>query len=223
MIFQSYYFAFLIFATMCSSRCLKKYCQCFVQGRFCSNSCQCQNCHNRDDMNVHHMADSVKESYSTSTEIISRQTMPSYMLMLEDDSSNTSSHSTNLNALDALIDSSSSSNNTTTSFPAIVSNETRTYPNSNSYITTISNVPPPSIPEIFKSTLPLFDPMASQSSQLQSLQIPELFRNSSGASTSAVPSEVFTNPNFWLKRDNWVNPQMKETRKPKKKSKTSLL
>lgn len=174
-------------------------------------------------MNVHHMAAGVQGSHPTSTEVISRQTLPSYMLMLEDDSSNSSSHSTNLNALDALIDSSSSSN-ATTSFPTILSNEKRSYPNSNSYInTTISNVPPPSIPEIFKSTLPLLDPMGSQSSQLQPLQIPEVFRNSSSTSASTVPSEVFTNPNFWLKTDNWVNPQMNETRKSKKKAKRSLL
>lgn len=30
-----------------NSRCLKKYCQCFAQNRFCMDKCKCKDCHNR--------------------------------------------------------------------------------------------------------------------------------------------------------------------------------
>ena len=31
------------------SRCLKMYCECFTQGRFCDETCSCKNCSNTPD------------------------------------------------------------------------------------------------------------------------------------------------------------------------------
>lgn len=98
--------------------------------------------------------------------------------------------------------------------------------NNNTFVSTrMSNVPPPKIPEIFKSSLPLLDQATvraqqqTSTSQLPPLEIPEVFRHSSTSTSVYVASEVFTNPNYWLKTtNNWgVDPQKtkKETRKTK--------
>ena len=35
-----------LFCKCSKSRCLKMYCECFTQGRFCDENCSCKNCHN---------------------------------------------------------------------------------------------------------------------------------------------------------------------------------
>ncbi len=127
----------------------------------------------------------------------------SNLLIPQDDLSHSSTQSTSLDALDALVESSSSSISFNGPLPILSNQENdKIISNQSNYKTSLSNVPPPKIPDIFKSAIP-FMGTSQPSSHLQPLQIPEVFRNSTA--TTAVPSEVFTNPNFWLKTDNWVS------------------
>jgi Tfp pilus assembly major pilin PilA len=203
-------------------RCLKKYCQCFVQGRYCYDSCACQNCHNRPGMRedsyvkrrtaINTTTDIPTASFCNQEELLKKQSRP----WLDDDSAYSSSHSTNINALDVLVEGQPlSSSNTTTNTNTYIN----TSININGHTTqtkaatsnrSMSSVPPPRIPEIFKSSTTtssssmslLNSTMTSNAkiSQLLPPEIPEVFLNTT--SSGAVPPDVFTNPNFWLKTEN---------------------
>ena len=44
------------------SKCLKMYCQCFAEGKYCKN-CKCQNCQNQPGMKVNLSAGPMKIKY----------------------------------------------------------------------------------------------------------------------------------------------------------------
>lgn len=45
-----------------NSRCLKKYCQCYAQGRACLGKCVCQNCYNRDELRQAHLEELARQN-----------------------------------------------------------------------------------------------------------------------------------------------------------------
>ncbi len=115
----------------------------------------------------------------------------------DDDSIYSSSHSPNLDKLDALIECqqpSSSLANTSPKRKITRDPEGYTYtslppvPRSKP-----SRIPPPGIPDVFKNTKPL----SFSRNAIPPPEIPEVFLNATHSSGS-VPPDVFTNPNYWL-------------------------
>lgn len=163
-------------------RCLKKYCQCFVQGRDCYESCTCRNCHNGSGASNLRSKLGYLDDGEDSLHKVTR-------LWNDDESIDSSSESTSFQKLDELIECQPSSFINKVGSPKIRGLKD---PEGMKYSSSVSTIPPPAIPEIFRKT-------ASSMSHLKSIPppaIPEVFLNA--APSRSVPPDVFTNPNFWL-------------------------
>ena len=171
-------------------RCLKKYCQCFIQGRYCTESCTCQSCHNKPGLRFR------GEEESSSSQGRSR-------LWIDDASTDSSTRSNNVNALDALMESQTTSSLTKKKMDesslvhSIPKKRKLKEPEGYKDHLPMPSVPPPNIPDVFKSTV---SSMSIINSVPPPPEIPEVFLNAT--STGSVPPDVFTNPNFWLQSNN---------------------
>ena len=120
-----------------TTRCLKKYCQCFVQGHDCHGNCACQNCQNNSGM-----GQGLRGNNTVSNQ--EQVSMYAKFKALDDSESTASStNSTNFEALDALVEVKMSSAENTTA----IKDHLKESPN-------IKTVRKPRDPEGFKHNLP---------------------------------------------------------------------
>lgn len=163
-----------IFLIVKPFRCLKKYCQCFLQGRDCYERCTCQDCHNNGLE-----ADDDED-----------KALKHHRIWNDDDSVNSISQSASFEKMDRIIGCPPSTSNHLSMMVTKEKQDPKPFTYTNT--STTSRIPPPCIPDIFKTSISALPLPGS----IPPPGIPDVFRNAT--SSASVPPDVFSNPNYWL-------------------------